>query len=55
MDRKGKDGLPVEWVHFPNMAHGCMTKGDENTEGEREAMVRGKNSAVAWFRQWLSA
>ncbi|OAL04408.1 dienelactone hydrolase [Phaeosphaeriaceae sp. SRC1lsM3a] len=54
LDRQGKDGVPADWVHFPGVAHGCLTKGDENTEGEREAMIRGKDSAVAWFKQWLS-
>jgi hypothetical protein len=54
LERRGNDGLPVEWVHFPGMAHGCLTKGDETNEGEREAMIRGKDSAVAWFKQWLS-
>jgi len=30
-----------------------LTKGDEGIEGEREAMVRGKDGAVGWFREWL--
>ncbi|KAF1847725.1 dienelactone hydrolase family protein [Cucurbitaria berberidis CBS 394.84] len=47
-------GLPVEWVHFPDVAHGCLTKGDEKVDGEREAMIRGKDAAVDWFRQWLT-
>lgn len=46
--------MPVEWVHFPGVAHACLTKGDERVKGEREAMVRGKDAAVGWFRQWLS-
>jgi hypothetical protein len=54
MERKGDDGVEVDWVHFPGQVHGCMTKGDENTKGERAAMIRGKDSAVGWFRQWLS-
>jgi dienelactone hydrolase len=58
LERKGigKDGngFAVDWVHLPGVAHGCLTKGDENVEGEREAMVRGKDAAVGWFRQWLS-
>ncbi|CAO2647156.1 Nn.00g080780.m01.CDS01 [Neocucurbitaria sp. VM-36] len=53
--RVGRDGrgVPVEWVHFPGVEHGCLTKGDEGVVGEREAMVRGKDAAVSWFRQWL--
>ena len=46
--------MPVEWVHFPGVAHACLTKGDERIKGERDAMVRGKDEAVGWFRQWLS-
>ncbi|KAF2023691.1 dienelactone hydrolase family protein [Setomelanomma holmii] len=48
------NGVPVAWVHFPAVEHGCMTKGDESVTGEREAMVRGKDAAVGWFKQWLS-
>jgi hypothetical protein len=46
LERKGDDGLHVEWVHFPGMEHGCLTKGSEEVKGEREAMMRGKDSAV---------
>ncbi|KAH7349036.1 alpha/beta-hydrolase [Pyrenochaeta sp. MPI-SDFR-AT-0127] len=49
-----KKSVPVEWVHFPGVAHGCLTKGDEKVEGEREAMAKGKDSVVNWFRQWLT-
>lgn len=44
---------PFEWVHFPGMAHGCLTKGDIETEGGREAMVKGKAAAVRWWGEWL--
>jgi hypothetical protein len=54
LERKGDDGVPFEWVHFLGVAHGCLTKGDEKVKGEREAMVRGKDAVVGWFRQWLS-
>ena len=52
----GKDGkgIPVEWVHFPDIQHGCLTRGDGSVEGEREAVIRGKNAAVSWWRQWLA-
>ena len=54
MERKGDEGVPVDWVHFPGVEHGCLTKGDEKVKGEREAMVKGKDAAVGWFRQYLS-
>lgn len=47
-----KKGLPFDYQHFPGVEHGCLTKGGSK-EGEKEAMARGKNAAVAWFRQWL--
>ncbi|KAK0727631.1 Alpha/Beta hydrolase protein [Lasiosphaeria miniovina] len=46
-------GLPFEYHHFPGVEHGCLTRGDEAAKGSRDAMVRGKNAAVAWFKQWL--
>jgi dienelactone hydrolase len=49
-----KKSVPVEWVHFPGVIHGCLTKGDENVKGEREAMVKGKDRAVTWWREWLT-
>ncbi|EAA32437.1 alpha/beta-hydrolase [Neurospora crassa] len=48
-----KLGVPFEYSHFPGVHHGCFIRGDERKEGEREAMVRGKNAAVAWMKQWL--
>ncbi|KAK3326100.1 Alpha/Beta hydrolase protein [Apodospora peruviana] len=43
----------VDFQFFPGVTHGCLVRGDENKKGERAAMVRGKNAAVAWMRQWL--
>ncbi|KAF1942326.1 dienelactone hydrolase family protein [Clathrospora elynae] len=48
-----KKGVAMEWTHFPGVKHGCLTKGNEGVEGEREAMIKGKDAAVRWFRQWL--
>ena len=48
-----KKNVPVEWVHFPDVSHGCLTKGDESVKGEREAMVKAKDRAVTWWREWL--
>ncbi|RDW83612.1 dienelactone hydrolase family protein [Aspergillus mulundensis] len=44
-----------DYQHFPGVVHACFIRGDENKEGEREAMVRGKNAAVDWFRRYLKA
>lgn len=45
--------VPFEYRHFPGVHHGCMTKGDEAVEGEREAMQQGKDASVFWFKQWM--
>ena len=44
---------PFEYRHFPGVVHACFTRGDEEREGERDALVRGKGAAVGWFREWL--
>lgn len=49
-----KAGAPFDYQHFPGVEHACFIRGDERKAGEREAMVRGKNAAVAWFKQHLS-
>lgn len=46
-------GVVLDYQHFPGMEHGCLTRGDESKEGERAAMIRAKNAAVSWMRQWL--
>lgn len=48
-----KLGVPFEYAHFPGVHHACFIRGDEKKEGEREAMVRGKNAAAVWMKQWL--
>ncbi|KAF2845023.1 alpha/beta-hydrolase [Plenodomus tracheiphilus IPT5] len=48
-----KKAVPLEYAHFPCVSHGCMTKGDEEVEGERAAMIKGKDKAVGWFEEWL--
>ncbi|KAJ9138352.1 Dienelactone hydrolase family protein [Pleurostoma richardsiae] len=45
--------VPFEYVHFPGVAHACLVRGDESREGERTAMVRGKDAAVGWMKQFL--
>lgn len=46
-------GVAFEYRHFPGVEHACLIRGDERKEGERDAMVRGKNAAVSWYREWL--
>jgi len=46
-------GVPFDYQHFPGVEHSCLVRGDEKIKGEREAMARGKNAAVAWFKQFL--
>ena len=48
-----KKGLYFDYVHFPGVEHGCLTRGSEEVKGEREAMARAKNAAVNWFKQFL--
>lgn len=48
-----KLGVPFDYQHFPGVEHACFTRGDENVPGDRAALVRGKNAAVAWAKQWL--
>ncbi|EJD36894.1 alpha/beta-hydrolase [Auricularia subglabra TFB-10046 SS5] len=45
--------VPFDYQHFPGVVHGCFSRGDEKVPGERAAMARGKNAAVAWFVQHL--
>lgn len=46
-------GVAFDYVHFPGVTHGCFIRGKEDVEGERDAMVKGKNAAVGWYREWL--
>jgi len=48
-----KLGLAFDYQHFPVVEHACLTRGDAKKAGEREAMIRGKNAAVSWFKQFL--
>lgn len=48
-----KNGVAFDYQHFPGVGHACLVRGDQEKPGERDAMVRGKNAAVAWFRQYL--
>ncbi len=48
-----KLNLPFDYQHLPKVVHGCLSRGDEKIPGDREAMLRGKNAAVSWFREFL--
>ncbi|KAI1406380.1 dienelactone hydrolase family protein [Hypoxylon fuscum] len=48
-----KLNLEFEYRHFPGIAHGALVRGDEKNPGEQLAMVKAKNSAVNWFKQFL--
>jgi len=48
-----KRGVPFDYQHFHGVEHSCLVRGNDRKPGEREAMVRGKNAAVAWLRQFL--
>lgn len=48
-----KLGVPFDYQHFPGVQHACFTRGDPKNPGERDAMVRGKNAAVGWLKQFL--
>jgi dienelactone hydrolase len=50
-----KLGVQFDYQHFAGAEHACFIRGDDRKSGEREAMVRGKNAAVAWLKQYLSS
>lgn len=46
-------GLPFDYQHFPGVRHSCLTRGDDSRPGEKAAMVRGKDAAVAWLQRYI--
>lgn len=46
-------GVPYDYQYFPGLEHAFATRGNPKKEGERKGMIRAKNAAVYWFRQWL--
>ncbi|KAI0594174.1 putative hydrolase [Biscogniauxia sp. FL1348] len=46
-------GVAYEYQFFPGVEHGFAVRGNPKDLAERKAMQRAKNSAVAFFRQWL--
>ncbi|KAH9901807.1 dienelactone hydrolase family protein [Xylariomycetidae sp. FL2044] len=45
--------IAFDYQHLPGVEHGCLSRGDAKVPGERDAMARAKNAAVAWFVQFL--
>lgn len=48
-----RNGVVFDYQHFPGVEHSCLVRGSPKVERERNAMQRGKNAAVGWFRQLL--
>ncbi|KAK3370502.1 dienelactone hydrolase family protein [Podospora didyma] len=48
-----KAKVPFDFQFYPGVEHACFIRGDPDKKGERDAMTRGKNAAVAWLKQWL--
>jgi len=43
-------GVPYDYQYFPGLEHSFATRGKED---DKKGMVRAKNAAVSWFREWL--
>ncbi|OAA62724.1 hypothetical protein SPI_04264 [Niveomyces insectorum RCEF 264] len=48
------NGVALEYLHFPEVAHGALLRGDPGIPGERAAMVRAMDAAVGFFRFYLN-
>lgn len=46
-------GVEYDYQHFPGMNHGFASRGNPNSKAEEQALVRAKNAAVHWFKQYL--
>lgn len=45
--------IPFDYQHFPGMEHIFAVRGNLDNPGERAAMLRAKNAAVAWMKLHL--
>lgn len=45
--------LIFDYHHLAGVEHGALVRGDQKKPGERRAMTRAKNAAVAFFMEWL--
>jgi dienelactone hydrolase len=48
-----RNKVVFDYQNFPGVEHACLVRGNPKIDGEREAMARGKDAAVSWFKQWL--
>ena len=46
-------GVEYDYQFFPGSHHGFAVRCDESNEGEKKALERAKNAAVAFFTQFL--
>lgn len=46
-------GVPYDYQYFPGLEHAFAVRGDQSNPAEMKGMIRAKNAAVVWFRQWL--
>lgn len=47
-------GIPYEYVYFPGLNHGFAARGDPNNKVQKDGLERAKNSAVTFFKEFLS-
>ena len=45
-----KNGVPLDYLHFPGIEHGALMRGDQNTVESRRALVRAQHAAVNFFK-----
>ncbi|KAL4800149.1 Alpha/Beta hydrolase protein [Aspergillus venezuelensis] len=43
-------GIKFDWQHFPGVEHACMSRGNTNKPGEKEALERGMGAVVSWVK-----
>jgi dienelactone hydrolase len=48
-----KNGIPLDYLHFPGIEHGDLMRGDQNTIESRQALVRAQFAAVNFFKLHL--
>lgn len=50
IDTLTKNGVALDYLHFPGVEHSALIRGNDKNPGERAAMVRAKAAAVAFFK-----
>ncbi|KAJ5587460.1 uncharacterized protein N7459_003225 [Penicillium hispanicum] len=46
-------GLEYDYQYFPGLEHSFAVRGNRANESEMKGLVRAKNAAVYWFKNWL--